>query len=279
MNTPAHAAWSSAEVIQSHAKAKKTFAKDSKAWLAAVLAHPELTSAAKVLLAAIYWHFNTKHYHETGGELFAWPARDTLIAETALSIETFNQAINQAKHYGILHVQHGRRLGHGHREVNKYFARMPWWPQGQKSGPLNDFRGQKFRGSRGQDFRGSRGQKNRQDSVIGGIGEYIIGDRRGLRGQNFFSSEELDPANRTPERALRPEEKKVSASNSDSEKIRTPKEAAAARRPRVDVATPELRKIMRNAADGLQRMPAATPGSDFDDAAARRAGNGGGWCR
>jgi|SRR5262245_61204677 len=186
---------SSAEVIQF--PGKQGFAAASKAWLEVILAHPKLTPATKVFLAAIYGKFNTDHYHATGGELFAWPSRDTLVAATGLSIETINESIKQAEHWGVLHVEHGRRLGQ-RRAVNKYFARMP---QGQNSGP---WQGQ----PQGQNFRDSQGQKNRQDSVIKRIGESISGESISgecTQGQNF-PSEELDSASRTPERALRPEE-------------------------------------------------------------------------
>src|SRR6516225_11713724 len=180
MNTPRIAHSSSAEVIPFPTSGKPQFAKDSKAWLATTLADQSLTPASKVFCTAIYLHFNNKDVYQHTRELAAWPKLETLMIETGLSWETLNQSIKQVERAGFLDVQRGRE---GQRRiVNKYYAR---WPQGQNSGPSDRPQGQN-----------SEGQNFREDSV------------RDSPSLFYADSVNSDSVNRTPERALRPEEAK-----------------------------------------------------------------------
>src|SRR6516225_111611 len=178
MNTPRIAHSSSAEVIPFPTSGKPQFAKDSKAWLATTLADQSLTPASKVFCTAIYLHFNNKDVYQHTRELAAWPKLETLMIETGLSWETLNQSIKQVERAGFLDVQRGRE---GQRRiVNKYYAR---WPQGQNFGPSDRPQGQN-----------SEGQNYREDSV------------RDSPSPVYADSVNSDSVNRTPERALRPEE-------------------------------------------------------------------------
>jgi len=210
---------------------RATFAAASKAWLfEVVLPHPKLTDATKVVCTAIYGRFNTKHYNENGGELYAFPGWKELVALTGLSRETINQSLKQAEEYGVLRVERGRRLASGRRGHNKYFAAFP----GQKSGPGQ---GQNSRRSPGQNYRGSPGQKNRQEEVRVRIrGERnIIGESK--LGQNFPDSDsDSKKESRTPEQAaVRPEGGKAVNGSSDSvalpSSLKTPHPPSSARPP------------------------------------------------
>jgi hypothetical protein len=182
---------SSAAIIAFPASGKLPFAKHSKAWLATTLADQSLTPASKVFCTAIYLHFNNKDVYQHTRELAAWPKLETLMIETGLSWETLNQSIKQVERAGFLDVQRGREGQR--RTVNKYYAR---WPQGQNSGPSDRPQGQN-----------SEGQNFREDSVRDSPSL--------LRGRDIDSPSPLyadsvnsDSVNRTPERALRPEEAK-----------------------------------------------------------------------
>jgi len=112
----------------------KRFAAAGKAWLQTVVAHPLLTDANKTLGTALYLKFNNKHYEKTG-ELKAWPAWDTLTAESGLSRTTINESVRQLEHFQLLNVKRGRYdRAAQRREGNEYFARFPS-PQGANSVP------------------------------------------------------------------------------------------------------------------------------------------------
>jgi len=190
MNTPRIAHSSSAEVIPFPTSGKPQFAKDSKAWLATTLADQSLTPASKVFCTAIYLHFNNKDVYQHTRELAAWPKLETLMIETGLSWETLNQSIKQVERAGFLDVQRGRE---GQRRiVNKYYAR---WPQGQNFGPSDRPQGQN-----------SEGQNYREDSVRDSPS--LLRGRRDIDSPSpvYADSVNSDSVNRTPERALRPEE-------------------------------------------------------------------------
>jgi len=202
VNTPTNAHSSSTEAIQFPASSERTYAKASKAWLLGlVLPHPKLRAATKVVATAIYGRFNSDHYYENGGELYAFPGWKELVALTRLSRETINEALKELEEYGLLRIVRGRRLPSGRREHNKYFAIAT--APGQKSGPGQ---GQNSGPSPGQKYRGSPGQENRQEEVRVRIrGESIIGESK--PSQNYPDSDsDSKKESLTPERPLRAEE-------------------------------------------------------------------------
>ena len=123
MNTPPITPSSSANVIAFPASGKRTgFAKASKDWLIRALAEAP-SHATRTFCTAIYLHFNSKIYQETG-QLVAWPSWETLIANFGLSERSIRDAITWAEQGGFIQVQRGRRDGQ-RRTVNKYYANPP----------------------------------------------------------------------------------------------------------------------------------------------------------
>ena len=68
---------------------------------------PMLTDANKTVGAALSLHFNSEHYDKTR-ELIAWPAWETLMAETALGKTAIYEGITQLEHVRLLDVERGR---------------------------------------------------------------------------------------------------------------------------------------------------------------------------
>jgi len=98
---------SSAVVPFPSADDKLSFATASKAWLKTVLADTELTPGEARLGAALFLHFNFEHYDNTS-ELIAWPAQETLMAETALGKTTVSKGINKLESRRLIEVERSR---------------------------------------------------------------------------------------------------------------------------------------------------------------------------
>src|SRR5262249_59286127 len=76
---------------------RATFVAASKAWLCeVVLPHPKLTAATKVVCTAIYGRFNTLHYNENGGELYALPRWGEVVEPNRLSQGTIKPTPKKA---------------------------------------------------------------------------------------------------------------------------------------------------------------------------------------
>jgi hypothetical protein len=213
---------SSAEVVPfpaSDKRDKRTFAKISKDWLRGALAEPSIKGhAPRTFFTAIYLHFNYEHYERTG-ELIAWPSWETLMAKFGLSDGSIREGIAEGERCGFLEVQRGRRNGH-RRDVNVYHALL-----------VNP---QSLRVEKGSQPATAAGAGNTVDSVItksnSERGNYVNGEySQPVTSED--SATRLDSVTRTPDgAAARPEEGKAEAAKK-----------------RVDVASPQLRALMRPA--------------------------------
>jgi len=214
VNKPPVIAPSGAEVIQFPASGK-SFTADAKRWWKMAMGHPNLGLADRIFCSAIYDGFNTGIYKQTGGQLVAWPSWDKISAEFGLGKTAIFESQKRVESLGLLAVDHGR---YDHttkrREHNTYRAilRPAVNVQGSHGEPRQGSHGEPREGSdqgseQGSPFEQDSSSLTRRDesykSCKREISEYS---------ESSDSAKTSDSANRTPERALRPEAEKEQAS-------------------------------------------------------------------
>jgi hypothetical protein len=156
---------SSAEIVTfepgpqpEHKARRPTFAQASKAWLRALVISRHVTDAEARVCAALFPFFNNEHYELTG-ELEAWPAWETLMAESGKSKATVDRALRKLERIGALEIEHGRYDDVTKRRAgNRYHVPLNFLDQGLTSETLRPDQGLRARSQ-------SKVSPVRQDSV------------------------------------------------------------------------------------------------------------------
>jgi hypothetical protein len=122
---------SSAEIIPFEASpplkpnGQRSFAQARDAWLKLVLGDKRLTSGEARLCSVLSLHFSYSQYDKSA-ELIAWPAWETLMAESTLCRMTVYRSLENLEGLGVLEVTRGRYDRAAKRRAgNRYRALLP----------------------------------------------------------------------------------------------------------------------------------------------------------
>jgi hypothetical protein len=105
-----------------------TFAQARDAWLKLVLGNRRLTACEARLCGVLSLHFSFSQY-DSNGELIAWPAWKTLMAESTLCRMTVFRSLENLERLDVLSVERGRYDRAAKRRAgNRYRALLPRYP-------------------------------------------------------------------------------------------------------------------------------------------------------